>query len=204
MTTNRLAPSCIALAIAALVLAAPAAAQHGTHAHGHHDVPMPTSGLRAELVRDIESLEKRYLALAEAMTGKFGWRPAAGVRSVGEVFMHVAGANFMLPTMVGHQPPQEMRRPTQQETMTLLQSMEKETDEAKIREALQHSFMHARHAVASVPDAQLDAMTKMFGRDVTKRVVLNLLVSHMHEHLGQSVAYARSNGVTPPWSAGEG
>jgi uncharacterized damage-inducible protein DinB len=29
------------------------------------------------------------------------------------------------------------------------------------------------------------------------------LVSHEHEHLGQMIAYARSNGVTPPWSSPE-
>jgi hypothetical protein len=26
------------------------------------------------------------------------------------------------------------------------------------------------------------------------------ILVHMHEHLGQSIAYARMNGITPPWS----
>ena len=50
------------------------------------------------------------------------------------------------------------------------------------------------------PDSELDAMTNMFGNQVTKRTVMSVMVSHMHEHLGQSIAYARTNGVVPPWS----
>ena len=60
----------------------------------------------------------------------------------------------------------------------------------------------AREAIAAVSDASLDDPTKLFGRDTTKRAAMLMYVTHMHEHLGQSVAYARSNGVVPPWSAG--
>ena len=189
------------LLAAALALAAtPALAQE----HGEHgSMSMPESGLRAELIRDVERLEGRYVALAQAMTGKFGWRPAAGVRSASEVFMHVAGANFMLPTMVGVAPPSSFKTgSSMQEAMAAMQALEKETDEAKVIEALKHGMKHARHAIAMTPEDQLDAPTKLFGQDATKRAVLVLLVAHMHEHLGQSIAYARSNGVVPPWSAG--
>lgn len=189
----------LALPLAVLSAAVPVAAQQ-TSGHQHHNMAMPTSGLRAELIRDVETLEKRYLALADAMKGKLGWRPAEGVRSAGEVLMHVAGANFMLPTMAGVQAPESLRGATMQETMAKLRELEKTTDPAKLRETLQHSFTHAKHAIAMTPDNQLDAQTKMFGQDTTKRAVLHLLVTHMHEHLGQSIAYARMNGVTPPWS----
>jgi uncharacterized damage-inducible protein DinB len=30
--------------------------------------------------------------------------------------------------------------------------------------------------------------------------VLELLATHNHEHLGQMIAYARMNGIAPPWS----
>ncbi|HEY8468483.1 MAG TPA: DinB family protein [Longimicrobiales bacterium] len=193
----------VAAGLAATVLAAaPAAAQHHGHAHGEHAM-MPTSGLRAELIRDIEQLERKYLALADAMTGKYHWRPGEGVRSVSEVFMHVAGANFMIPAFAGVQPPEEYRTASQQEALAKLRALEQVTDEAKVKEALRHAFMHARHAVAAIPDEQLDDVVKMFGQDATKRSVLTALVTHMHEHLGQSIAYARTNGVVPPWSAGE-
>ncbi|HEX5725605.1 MAG TPA: DinB family protein [Longimicrobiaceae bacterium] len=190
-----------ALAAAALALAVPAAAQQQ---HAHHDAPVPTSGIRAELIRDVQQLEQKYLSLADAMTGKYAWRPAEGVRSVGEVFAHVAGANLMLPMMVGVAPPESMPAANLQEAFGRMQTLERETDEGRVKEALRHSFMHIRHAIAAVPDDQLDGMVKVFGQDASRRAALNLLVTHMHEHLGQSIAYARSNGVVPPWSAGGG
>ncbi|MGH7444267.1 MAG: DinB family protein [Longimicrobiales bacterium] len=182
--------------LAAAALATPLAAQHTDHA------VMPESGLRAELIRDIDQLEQKYVALAEAMSGKYDWRPSEGVRSVGEVFMHVAGANFMLPSMVGVEPPEELRAADMQGAMARMQELEQMTDETEMREMLRHSFMHAKHSIASVPDGELESMIKLFGHDATKRAALTMLVSHMHEHLGQSIAYARSNGVVPPWSAG--
>ena len=189
----------------AVVLAGPVSGQgHQSHETGHdamHATP-PSSGLRAELIRDIEQLEQKYTGLAAAMEGKYDWRPAEGVRSVGEVFGHVAGANFMIPTMAGVAPPESMAAGSMQEGMQRMRELEQSGDGARIREALTHSFTHTRHAIAEVTDAQLEEMTQMFGQEVTKRQVLTLLVSHMHEHLGQAIAYARMNGVTPPWSGG--
>ena len=182
----------------------PAAAAAGKAADKPAAVAMPTAGLRAELIGDISQLERKYVRLAEAMQGKYGWRPAPGVRSVGEVFAHVAGANMMLPTMAGVRSSSVMpSAPAEMRTMMEgMRALEKSTDEAAIREALGKSFTHAKEAVAAVPDDQLEQMTKMFGRDATKRQVLTVLVTHMHEHLGQAIAYARQNGVTPPWSEG--
>jgi len=41
---------------------------------------------------------------------------------------------------------------------------------------------------------------KLFGTDMTKQGALMHLLEDQHEHLGQSIAYARINGVVPPWS----
>ena len=186
--TRRLAP----LAALALALAAPtpdALAQ---------SAPV---GLRAELIADVEGLEQKYVGLADALQGKYGWRPAEGVRSVGEVFSHVAAANYMIPTFAGATVPEHLRGADQAATRAKLQAVASETDDARIRESLRASFAHVKQAIASVPDDQLDVQTKMFGRDATRRQVLTLLVTHMHEHLGQQIAYARGNGVVPPWSA---
>jgi uncharacterized damage-inducible protein DinB len=188
---------------AGALLSAPAAAQQPAAAGGQPAAP--TSGYRAELIRDLNTLERRYMALATAMSGKYGWRPGEGVRSVGEVFMHVAGANFALPLMAGVQPPAEKFAARDMKgAFEMMGQWEKVTDEAKVKEALAGSFQHARDAVARTPDASLDEMTKFFGQDATKRAVLQALVTHLHEHLGQSIAYARSNGVVPPWSASGG
>lgn len=193
MSRTRLVP--VAL-VSAAILAGPASAQHMNH-------PAPESGIRAELIRDIDNLEQKYVALAEAMSGKYGWRPGEGVRSVGEVFAHVGGANFLLPSMIGIEPPEHLRASNMDEAMARMQELEAVTDEAEIRESLAHSFMHARHAISRIPDAELDDEVTLFGSPATKRSALILLVNHMHEHLGQAIAYARTNGVTPPWSGGE-
>jgi uncharacterized damage-inducible protein DinB len=49
-------------------------------------------------------------------------------------------------------------------------------------------------------DNDLQAPVKLFGRDMTKLGALMLILEDQHEHLGQSIAYARSNSVVPPWS----
>jgi uncharacterized damage-inducible protein DinB len=190
-----------ALVIATGALAGSVAAQE--HA-GHHDAPAPQAGIRAELIRDVEMLEEKYVALAEAMAGKYDYRPAEGVRSAGEVFMHVAGANFLLPTMVGVSAPESMKAGSMEEMMASMRTLEQMTDEAEMRKELAHAFTHARHAIAQVPDETLDEMVQVFGSSVSKRAALTMLVTHMHEHLGQSIAYARGAGVVPPWSAGGG
>ena len=174
---------------------------HGSQEAGHEGMhaAAPTEGLRAELIADVEQLESKYMGLARAMSDHFAWRPAEGVRSVGEVFGHVAGANFMIPSMAGAMMPQSMGA-TMQEGMRASQALERSGDAARILSELEHSFRHVKHAIADVSDAQLEDGVKMFGRDATKRQVLTLLVTHMHEHLGQAIAYARVNGVTPPWS----
>lgn len=153
----------------------------------------PTKGVRADILAWIEDAEKKLVGLAEAMPAeKYSWRPAEGVRSISEAFVHAATSNLFIPTMVGVEPSVKMER-----------GMEKSvTEKAKVLELLKKSFAHVKDAIGRISDSDLDKATKMFGRESTYRNVLMLLVAHNHEHLGQSIAYARSNGVTPPWSMG--
>lgn len=151
------------------------------------------SGLRADVIWQLNDLEKKLVSLAEAMPqDKFGWRPGAGVRSVSEVYMHVAGGNYFLPTLLGARMPEGFSR-----------EMEKTvTEKAKVIDAMKKSFDHARKAVEATPDSDLDKKVKFFGQEPSERMMMIVLVSHGHEHLGQSIAYARTNGVAPPWSEG--
>ena len=174
-------------------------AEHGAR---HQQVEMPTSGVRAELLGDLDILEEKYTSLAEATTAHYAWRPAEGVRSVSEVFMHIAGANLYIPTIFGVDAPEGMEVASLEEAFGRMQEMEKVTEPAEVMERLSAGIAHARHAIVSVPDTELDTEIMLFGQPATKRTGLILLVSHMHEHLGQAVAYARMNGVVPPWSAG--
>ena len=152
------------------------------------------SGFRAELVRQIDDAEKKLIALAEATPAdKLTWRPNDKVRSTSAVFMHVAGGNYFLPTFWGVKPPEGLSR-----------EMEKETDKAKVIDALKKSFDHARNAITSASDADLERKIKLFGQDATVREAMMVVATHAHEHLGQSIAYARMSGIVPPWSAGGG
>ncbi|MGH7717809.1 MAG: DinB family protein, partial [Gemmatimonadaceae bacterium] len=150
--------------------------------------------LQGELVRDINVLERKYVGLAEAVPAdKLTWRPAEGVRSIAEVLNHVAGATYFL-ARVG-----SMHVPANAPPNEALGQMEKVTDRARIVEALKRSFADARTIVTSTPAADLDKPIKMFGQDHTVRSAMLMMVTHMHEHLGQAIAYARANNVKPPW-----
>jgi len=96
--------------------------------------------------------------------------------------MHIAGANYFLPTLLGAKMPEGLSR-----------DMEKTvTEKAKVVEALKRSFDHARKAVEATPDSDLDKKVKFFGQEPSERMMMIVLVSHAHEHLGQSIAYART------------
>lgn len=155
----------------------------------------PATGLRAEILGRIADIEGKIVGLAEAIPEeKYSWRPAPGVRSVSEVFMHVAGGNYYLPSFAG------VKLPT-----TFERGMEKTvTQKAKVIAEVKSSFAHVKAALAQTPDAQLETKVKLFGQDTTWRGVYLVVLEHVSEHLGQQIAYARSNGVTPPWSAGGG
>ena len=153
----------------------------------------PVSGLRGDVIWQLSDVEKKLAALAEATPQeKYAWRPAPGVRSISEVYMHVAGGNYFLTTFLGAKMPEGFSR-----------DMEKTvTEKAKVVEAMKKSFDHARKAVEATPDSDLDKKVKVFGQEPSERMLLIWLVSHGHEHLGQSIAYARTNGIAPPWSEG--
>ena len=154
---------------------------------------IPKRGYRAELLRDLDDVQKKLIALASVTPAeKFGWRPARDVRSISEVYMHVAGGNYLLASFTGMKPPAY-------ETGNL----EQITNKDRVIEELRKSFDHIRSAALKTTDADLDKSIKMFGRDTTVRGAFTTALNHLHEHLGQSIAYARMAGVVPPWSGRE-
>ena len=74
------------------------------------------------------------------------------------------------------------------------------TDPEKLQEALKSSYSNLQQTITGLSDADLKTPVKIFGRDMTKEDAVRYLFGDQHEHLGQSIAYARSNGVVPPWS----
>jgi uncharacterized damage-inducible protein DinB len=158
------------------------------------DNPSSLTGVRADIVAQINMAEDHIVQLANAVPAdKYGWRPGEGVRSVGEVYLHIVQGNYHFPEYAGFKSPESL--PRNLEKMT--------TDKAKIVQLLKDSFENLKQAVAKTPDSDLDRKIKVFGMDMTVRGLFMTAASHMHEHLGQSIAYARTIGVVPPWSAKE-
>jgi len=198
----------LAAALALAVLAAPLAA---------HELPAPAAddakkmappaaaestlvatptGFRAEFIGLHDHVAKELLDLAEAMPAeKYAWRPGEGVRSYGEVCLHIASADYGLPAAIGIKPPEGID-PRKIESSP--------SDKAAAIATLKASLDFVRDAVSKMSDADLEKSVSLFGRDMSARAVLMLLANHIHEHLGQSIAYARTNGVVPPWSAKQG
>jgi uncharacterized damage-inducible protein DinB len=152
----------------------------------------PASGARAEFLEEVAYYEQRYTRLAETIPAeKYSWRPGEGVRSIGEVFGHIATANYGIPRALGTQPPPGFDPKTIQAAAN---------DKAKIVPLLKDSFAHFRQAILAINDADMDKPQKMFGRQTTVRGAFIMITGHFGEHLGQSIAYARVNGITPPWT----
>jgi uncharacterized damage-inducible protein DinB len=153
----------------------------------------PANGsYRAEFLAGLDDVGTKLIQLAEAVPAqKYSWRPAPGVRSISEVFTHVAGSNYFLLTFLGKPAP-----------AGLPEDMEKITDKAKVVSELKRSIDHLRATAKAMNEAELEKAVKMFGTNTTRRGVYGTILNHMHEHLGQSIAYARINGIAPPWSRG--
>ena len=150
------------------------------------------TGFRSEVLAEVMIQEDKFTLLAEAIPAeKYTWRPAADVRSVAEVFLHVSVANFNLYKLVGTPPPEGLD----------IRTLEKSTtDKTKVMATLKDSFTHARKAITAMPDANLEKSLDWFGGKNTQRGILLFITRHAAEHLGQSIAYARSVGIVPPWT----
>lgn len=171
----------------------------GAGAHAQAAAPAKST-LQTDLVGQTEYVEKEILDLEDAVPqDKFTWRPAPGVRSISEVYLHIAFGNYGLGKMItGKAPPADAKfdgDAKKWDTQT--------TDKAAIKKIVQASFDYVRDAIKGVSDKDLDKKVSFFGHEITTRSGLITIVNHEHEHLGQSIAYARANKVTPPWSKGD-
>ena len=142
---------------------------------------------QAAFGEDAGTLSKKFTGLAQVMAGKYEWKPGQGVRSVGDVFNLIVQENGLLAdaltgkTNAGTEP-----API--------------TDPGKMQDALKASYANLLKAITGLSDTDLQTRVKLFGEDMTKQDAVMLILEDQHEHLGQSIAYARTNGVVPPWS----
>jgi uncharacterized damage-inducible protein DinB len=136
-------------------------------------------------------VSSQLLALAQAIPEEnFAWRPAPGVRSTGEVFMHIATANFYLLSVTGPKMPADMK-----------EDMEKSvTSKPEVISWLKRSLDAVKSAHLAVTPKDLERKVRIYDRDATVDGMYLRIIVHANEHMGQLIAYARMTGVPPPWS----
>lgn len=159
-----------------------------------------TAPVVADLIKDVDGVQQKLVALAKAVPQeKYSWRPSAGVRSISEVFLHVVSDNYLMPALAGAAIPANMK--LDMKDMKSFSVFEKRTvtREQAVAE-LEASFAFLKAAMQKSTAADMSAMVDMFGTKSTKQSMWVGTTTHLHEHLGQSIAYARMNGVVPPWS----
>jgi uncharacterized damage-inducible protein DinB len=151
--------------------------------------PLRAQTTQAALSSEAGTLSDKFAGLARVMAGKYNWKPAEGVRSVGDVFNLIVTENgLLMRTLTGAGEGRDGGRGAQV------------TEPEKLQEALKASYANLQKVIEGLSDADLKAPVKLFGKDFTKEGAVRYLFADQHEHLGQSIAYARSNGVVPPWS----
>jgi uncharacterized damage-inducible protein DinB len=179
---------CLSACVLGLLLAAgsvPTLAQDSSTA-------AKTFNFRSEAIVELKAAQDEIVSLAQAMPQeKYTWRPGDGVRSVSEVYLHVAAGNFGLTAVAGAPPYPGFK----------FQGFEKSTtDKAKVIDLLNQSYAYAEKSIGDMSDADMSKPLNFQGFNTVGAVIFHL-VAHNHEHLGQSIAYARMNGVVPPWTA---
>lgn len=162
---------------------------------------MPSTVLAQEATADAvvtdflnvyQTTSDKAVQLAGAIPSEtYDWRPAEGVRSVREAILHLASGNYFFGSMMGMETPENV------DPRSLEQSgMNK--DEAI--NALKESVTYIKNGIQNISAGDFDTKIDFFGNEITKRQAMFILGDHAAEHLGQLIAYARSNGIAPPWS----
>ena len=183
---------CLALLLA--VSAIPVAAQ---------DTYGGAPAANAAVIGLVDDLDEKVTALAGAMDDdQWAWRPMEDVRSTSEVFMHIAASNYLIPSLLGVTPPEDFPVTMGPEGPVGMDAYEAISDREEVMTALDGSFDHVRAALAGVSEDRMDEeMTFFDGSTITVRRFCTFIATHLHEHLGQLIAYARTNEVVPPWTA---
>jgi hypothetical protein len=156
------------------------------------DHTAPSYDMKGQALVDLEGVQKKFVDLANAVpTDKLTWRPSQDSRSFAEVFLHVAGERYGILALMGTTPPAGFDGKTFEKSTT---------DRARIVEELNKSWDFAQKAINGMSNADFAKLLPKLGPQANAGDVVYILVADAHEHLGQSVAYARENGIVPPWT----
>ena len=158
---------------------------------------VPPAPAAAEVLLPFDDLEKQVVALARAIPEeKYGWRPGPGVRSVKEALLHIAFGNALLLHLLNGEAREELGKEIEQNAKGEQEALSKAQVIAKVAE----SFAAVRKTMEEASAGALSRDADFFGRKTSVRGVLTVIDTHIAEHLGQLIAYARMNGIVPPWS----
>lgn len=170
---------------------APASAQN-SDAAATADHTAPSYDMKAQSLEDLGRVQKKFVDLANAVPAdKMTWRPSADSRSFAEVFLHVAGERYGILALMGAAPPAGFDGKTFEKSTT---------DRAQIVDELNKSWEFSKKNIAGMTNADFAKLLPKLGPQANAGDVIYILVADAHEHLGQLVAYARENGIVPPWT----
>lgn len=164
-----------------------------TPGHAQEMTAESAAVLKAEFLADLEVMRGKFLGLAEAFPPElYTWRPMEGVRSVSEVLMLIASEGYgFAPTALGGQAAM-----TRDESRALAEI----TDKTQVIDHLTKGFAHAQMEIEAIDPATLVGSRSLFGQERSTPNLVLFVAGDMHEHLGQLIAYARTNQIVPPWS----
>jgi len=167
----------IVFSLLAIALVLPVAAQE-------HD----NSAYLGAIISDFNNASEKINSLAEAIPeNHYDWSPAEGIRSIVGVLNHISDANFGIAASLGHASDYDASNTDTKEG-------------AMVR--LVASQAHVIELLESLAEADLNTTAELFGMTMNHYGAIGIITGHTHEHLGQLIAYARSNGIAPPWSSG--
>ncbi|HKD58913.1 MAG TPA: DinB family protein [Terracidiphilus sp.] len=151
----------------------------------------PLDGLWQGYDGEWRHVSNQLIALAEATPAdKFAWRPAPGVRSTSEVYMHIVTANFWLLSVTGPKMPADLKENAEKTV----------TSKAEVIAWLKRSLEAVKQAHLAADPKDMTRKVMVLGHDATVDGMYLRIIVHANEHMGQLVAYARMTGVVPPWS----
>lgn len=162
-----------------------------TDASGDHTAP--SYDMKAQSLVDLERVQKKFVDLANALPAdKMTWRHSTDSRSFAELFLHVAGERYAILKLMGAAAPEGFDARAFEKTTT---------DKAKIVDELNKSWEFSKKTIDGMTNADFAKLIPKLGPQANAGDVVYILVADAHEHLGQSIAYARVNGIVPPWTA---
>ncbi len=188
---NRLLWTAVFLAVSLSAWARPAAEQT-SEAASAADHTAPSYDMKGQSLVDLAAVQKKFVELADAVPAdKFTWRPSADSRSFAEVFLHVAGERYGILGLMGATTPEGFDGKTFEKSTT---------DKARIIAELNKSWEFSEKTIRGISNADFAKLLPKLGPQANEGDVVYILVADAHEHLGQAVAYARENGIVPPWT----